>query len=135
MKKVLSVCFLVLLVGCSGQETKKVSQETSAMAIKFNELVKAGKTTREQEKAYIDAVAQVVFQLDREIRGTKAAGTTQRNAQIEARTGINPEGPIELNMDNHEKELIPVLEIVEKAAWAASPLNKSDKDEVKIAKQ
>lgn len=129
--KLTSLCFLVLLAGCSG-ETKKVSRETAAMTVKFNELVKAGKTTREQEKAYIDAIAQVTFQLDRAIRGTKLAETTKRNAEIEAKTGINPEGPIELNMDNKEQELIPVMEIVEKAAWEA---HLRDLKEAEVAKK
>jgi len=67
------------------------------MAVKFNELVKAGKTTREQEKAYIDSVAKVCFQLDRAIRGTNASTITQRNAVIEAQTGINPDAPLILD--------------------------------------
>lgn len=118
MKTMTSVV-LVLVLACTGckQEAKRVSRETSAMAIKFNELVKAGKTTREQEQAYIDAVAQVTFELDRAIRGTTAAERTQRNAKIEARTGVNPEGPLELNMnDEHERLLGVVNAIVEKAA-------------------
>lgn len=111
---------LLMLVGCNKQETKRVTRETSAMAVKFNELVKAGKTTREQEKAYIDAVAQVVFQVDRAVRGTKDAERTKRNAEIEAKIGINPEGPIELNMDNeNEQKLLAIQDIIEKAAWEA----------------
>jgi hypothetical protein len=117
MKKLLIVGIMMMplfIAGCNKGETRRVSRETSQMSIKFNELVKAGKTTREQEKAYIDAVALVCFELDRAIRGTKEAERTKRNATIEAKTGINPEGPIELNMD--EKALEPILNIVEKAA-------------------
>jgi len=111
---------LLFLAGCNKQETKRVTRETSAMAIKFNELVKAGKTTREQEKAYIDAVALVMYQVDRAVRGTKDADRTKQNAEIEAKTGINPEGPIELNMDSeNEQKLLAIQAIVEKAAWEA----------------
>src|SRR3954468_9594378 len=101
---VFSMMALLFLAGCSKQETKRVTRETSAMAIKFNELVKAGKTTREQEKAYIDAVALVMYQVDRSIRGTQEADRTKQNAEIEAKTGINPEGPIDLNMDDKEEQ-------------------------------
>jgi len=99
MKNMIAVglTMLLLCTGCSRQEAKRVSRESAAMTIKFNELVKAGKTTREQEKAYIDAVAKVVFQLDRSLRGTKEAERTRRNAEIEAKTGISTEGPIDLS--------------------------------------
>jgi outer membrane murein-binding lipoprotein Lpp len=99
MNKILVVFAMVLVFCCSGcnEQTKQVSRETASMAVKFNELVKAGKTTREQEKAYIDSVAKVCFQLDRAIRGTKASEITQRNAVIEAQTGINPNAPLILD--------------------------------------
>jgi hypothetical protein len=117
MKKIFMVGVIMIplfLAGCNKGETRRVSRETAQMSVKFNELVKAGKTTREQEKAYIDAVALVCFELDRAIRGTKEAERTKRNATIEAKTGINPEGPIELNMD--EKALEPILNVVERVA-------------------
>ncbi len=116
---IISMIVLLFLAGCN-QETKRVTRETSQMAIKFNELVKAGKTTREQEKSYIDAVALVTYQVDRAVRGTKEADRTKQNAEIEAKTGVNPEGPIELNMDDeNEQKLLAIQAIVEKAAWAA----------------
>lgn len=122
MKTKIIACVVVLMLcaGCNRQEAKRVSRETSAMSIKFNALVAAGKTTREQEKAYIDAVAKVMFELDRSIRGTKEAQRTQRNAEIEAKTGINLEGPLELNMnDENEKKLIDIHMLVERAACDA----------------
>ena len=97
-------CLLVFsLTGCNSAETKKISQETADMAIKFNELVKAGKTTRAQEQAYIASVANVVFQLDRAIRGTTAAQATQKQAQLEAANGVDLNAP--LNLDSLQPKL------------------------------
>ena len=100
MNKIMVVFVSIVLVfGCSGcnEETKQVSRETASMAVKFDQLVKAGKTTRAQEQAYIESVAKVCFQLDRAIRGTKASTATQRSAVIEAQTGINPDAPLILD--------------------------------------
>lgn len=136
MKIKIIACTLVLMLcaGCNKQEAKRVSRETAAMSIKFNALVAAGKTTREQEKAYIDAVAKVMFELDRSIRGTKEAQRTQRNAEIEAKTGIDLDSPLELNMnDENEKKLIDIHTLVEKAAREA---HKRDLDaERKVARE
>ena len=96
----LSIAALALVLfcaGCTKEEAKQVSRETSAMAIKYNELCKAGKTTPEQDKKYIEAVASVAFELDRAIRGTSAAEVTKKAASIEAATGINVGQPLDLN--------------------------------------
>lgn len=93
-----AVCILLIgIAGCNKAETEKISAETAEMAIRFDQLVKSGKTTREQEQAYIAAVGKVAYQLDRAIRGTTAADTTQRQAIIEATTGINPNAPVNLD--------------------------------------
>jgi hypothetical protein len=101
-KRVLAAAWLavpiILLSGCNSQETKTVSRETAAMAIKYNELCKAGKTTPAQDKAYIAAIAGVAFQLDRAIRGTTNATTTQKQATLEAQTGIDVTAPLDLNV-------------------------------------
>lgn len=84
------------LSGCNG-ERRRVSRETHQMTEKFRTLMNDGKTTREQEKAFINAMGDVTYELDRSIRGTKSADRTRRNAKIEAQTGINPEAPMELD--------------------------------------
>lgn len=94
---VLSLTMVLASSGCNKAEVKRVSRETAGMATKFNELVKAGKTTREQEQAYINAVAMVTYEMDRAIRGTEEADRTKRNSTIEATTGVNPEGPLKLD--------------------------------------
>lgn len=122
MKNVFLPIALAVMLLCSGcnEEGKRVSRETAQMTVKFNELVKGGKTTREQEKAFIDAMASVCFELDRSIRGTKAAERTKRNTEIEAKTGINPEGPLELNMDDkYDRQLLDLFAIVERAGFQA----------------
>lgn len=88
---------VILLSGCNKEETKTVSRETAAMAVKYNELCKAGKTTPAQDKAYIAAIAGVAFQLDRAIRGTTDAATTQKQATLEAQTGVDVTAPLDLN--------------------------------------
>lgn len=82
MRKFLSlvVVLAVVLAGCN-EERKRVSRETHTMSAIFVREMEAGRTTREQEQAYIRSVRSVLLQLDRSIRGTKAADSTEAEAK------------------------------------------------------
>lgn len=96
MKKVAMVA-VVLVLFCSGCDKEEKSMEANALTCKFNELVRQGKTTREQEKAYIEAVANETYQLDRAIRGVKKADATRERALLEAQFGTDTTKPINLD--------------------------------------
>lgn len=97
MSRMFAVLMLtVFLVGCNG-ERRRVSRETNSMTSKYAKLSKDGKTTPEEDKQYIQSVSKVMHELDRSIRGKKKADATRRNAEIEADTGIKPEGPLRLD--------------------------------------
>lgn len=91
-----ALAIVFTLPGCTESEAKTVSRETNQLTAKFIELMNEGKTTRDQEQKFIQAMGNVTFQLDRAIRGDTAATTSQKNAVIEAKTGINPEAPLNL---------------------------------------
>lgn len=97
MKKLMSVVAVAILLACAGCDKQEKAMEANALTCKFNELVKQGKTTREQEQAYIAAVANETYQLDRAIRGTKKADATHQSALLEAQFGTDPAKPIDLN--------------------------------------
>lgn len=88
---------VVAILFCAGCDKEEKSMEANALTCKFNELVKQGKTTREQEQAYIAAVANETYQLDRAIRGTKKADATHQAALLEAQFGTDPTKPIDIN--------------------------------------
>jgi hypothetical protein len=90
------VFLAVLLSGCNA-ERRRVSRETNSMTVKFEHLMKTGKTTRDQEQKFISAMKDVTFELDRSIRGTKKAQETRRTATVEAETGIKVDGPLNLD--------------------------------------
>lgn len=99
MRKILGMASVIVILTCCGcnEETKRVTRESSSMAEKFSALVKGGKTTREQEQAYIHAVANVLYQVDRNVRGTKAADATKAIAEAEAKNGVDLSKPLDLD--------------------------------------
>jgi len=107
MKRCLSVVLssLVLLAalsGCGG--ARRVSRETNQLTRMFQKQVEAGKTTRAQEQAYIKSVSDVAYQLDRAIRGTKAADQTRREVETLA-NNLKLNEP--LNLDKPDPVPIP----------------------------
>lgn len=99
VKKMSFVALLSLLLCLSGcnSERSRVSMETNALTVRFQKLMEAGKTTREQEQAYIKRVSDVTLQLDRSIRGTDKANQTRQAAVIYAETGVDPKATLDLN--------------------------------------
>jgi hypothetical protein len=92
------VLIVVLMCsGCVSQQAKRVSRETAQLTEKYAELSKTGKTTPEQDKAYIQAVAKDVYELDRAMRGTKQADVTKQAATVEAQTGVSLDQPLKLD--------------------------------------
>lgn len=67
---------LVAFTGCG--ERRRVSSETHAMSNVYTVKMKKGETTREQDQKYIEAMNDVVYELDRSIRGKKKADETKR---------------------------------------------------------
>jgi len=98
MRRYICIFFVVFVCGCSSQQTKRVSMESAALSEKYAQLSKDGKTTPQQDKAYIQAIAKVNYELDRAIRGTKKADATKKAVTIEAQTGVSADQP--LNLDN-----------------------------------
>jgi|SRR3989304_1544027 len=99
MRRYIPFVLVVVLLcsGCVSQRTKQVSRETAQMAQKYAQLSKDGKTSPEQDKAYIQAVAKVSYELDRSIRGTKQADATRQTATVEAQTGVSLDQPLKLD--------------------------------------
>lgn len=97
MKKLFISFSLIFLIGCATSESKRTSEESQYLSEKFIYLMKAGKTTREQEQAYILATRKMFYEQDRAIRGTKKADKTKNYANIEAETGVNPATPLKLD--------------------------------------
>jgi hypothetical protein len=98
MRNAIAVAMLSVLLMVSGcGERGRVSMETNAMTCKFDALVKAGKTTREQEQKFIEAISLQSLEFDKALRGNKKAETTRTRAQIEAKTGVDLSTPIDLD--------------------------------------
>lgn len=97
MPFVLVAVVVLACAGCVTQQTKRVSRESAQMTEKYAQLSKDGKTTPAQDKAYIQAVAKVTYELDRSIRGTKQADATKQAATVEAQTGVSLEQPLKLD--------------------------------------
>lgn len=107
-----SLCFVVLVAaivqfGLSGCGKKDdVSMKANAICEAYTVKMEAGQTTPEQDKEYIKAVNEVVFQLDRAIRGQKKAQATRDSAKLAATTGVDPKAPLKL----FEEEVKPELQ-------------------------
>ena len=84
MKKKISIITFVLIAfvfsGCSG-ERRRVSRETNALTRAYEIKMDKGETTSEQDKRFIRAMSKVALELDRNIRGTKKANETRKEAE------------------------------------------------------
>jgi len=96
---VLSLC-LVFLVGCN-DKAKNVSMKANATTTAYVIKMKKGETTREQDQAFIDAVSQVTYELDRSLRGQEKADNTKNTANLLV-SGIDPTAPLRLIDDAKE---------------------------------
>ena len=72
---------LVIILGCTPAEVEQAVEQGNAKAGRFEALMDAGKTTREQEQAYIHSVSALALQLDAAIRGATAANATRAIVQ------------------------------------------------------
>ena len=71
---ILTLVVALTIAGCDRRDSaEKANGETN----RFNAFVKAGQTTRQQEQAFISAIADDCYQLDRSIRGTSKAEATK----------------------------------------------------------
>jgi hypothetical protein len=108
MRKIAVILVFVSCIGLSGcqwSERRKSSMEFNVLSSAFSQKTESGQTTREQEQAYIKAVASLALQLDRSIRGTKSAQKTREQAEIFGKTGIDPTKPI--NIDSNRSRIRP----------------------------
>jgi hypothetical protein len=100
MKRILSILCAGLLIiglaGCGG-EKRRVSRELNTLTTVYRKKMERGETKPEQDKAFIKAVNNAVHQLDRNIRGTKAADKTRREAELIGEVGIDPNRPLNLD--------------------------------------
>ena len=96
MKKLFFVLCLipVLLTGCGKKD--EVSMEANAICVTYVTQMKAGKTTPEQDRQFIESVSKVTYELDRAIRGTKKAEATRLRAETMSTTGVDPKSPLDL---------------------------------------
>ncbi len=84
---------LLSVSGCSGQQ-RKATREFNTLSELYRSKMDSGKTRPDQDKAYIRAIARLGFELDRAVRGTKAAEKTRHDATIMGQTGIDPNAPL-----------------------------------------
>jgi len=96
---ILTLC-LVLLVGCN-DKAKNVSMKANAVTAAYIVKMKNGETTKEQDQAFIEAVAQVTYELDRALRGKEKADKTKNTAHLLV-SGIDPNAPLRLIDDAKE---------------------------------
>lgn len=98
------VCSFVVvsLSGCNDR-AKNASMKANITSRAFVQKMNNGETTREQEQSYIRAVADLVFELDRNLRGTEKAENTKKLAAIIS-NGIDPNTPMKLFKENNTVE-------------------------------
>lgn len=82
MKKIILALSLVSILFLTGCEKNRVSSETSSLTTAYRAKMDKGETTPEQDKAFIRAMEEVVYQLDRANRGKKKADETRRMAKM-----------------------------------------------------
>lgn len=104
MKKVAIITVCILAVCLSGCGTaSRVSSEAHALYEAYTVQMDAGKTTPAQDKEFIKATRDVVFQLDRAIRGQKKAQATADAAKLAAQAAVNPSVPKDLSKKIQEE--------------------------------
>jgi len=99
--KASTVLFLLLvlgLCGCPKAERDRTSSEANKMVHTYRKLMDAGKTTADQDKRFIRAVDDTVYQIDRAVRGTKKADSSRAQAEAIS-NGVDPDAPLNLNDD------------------------------------
>jgi hypothetical protein len=84
------------MTGCNSQETKRVTREAHVLTAAFIDKMKKGETTREQEQQFIEAVGKVAYEVDRAVRGTKAADQTKNDINLITK-GIDLSKPLQLD--------------------------------------
>ena len=82
MRNGLTVVVVIAVLSSFGCKRGEVSMEVNAETAKFERLMTDGKTTRDQEQRFIQAVSAASLQLDRAIRGTKKAEQTRKNERV-----------------------------------------------------
>ena len=92
----LAILLVTGLCGCPKAERDRTSSEANKMVHQYRVLMERGETTPDQDKRFIKAVDDQVYQLDRSIRGTKRADSSRAQAEAIA-NGINPDTPLDLN--------------------------------------
>jgi hypothetical protein len=90
----LAASVLVFVTGCGAE--RKATREFNTLSELYRSKMDAGKTKPEQDKEYIRAIARLGFELDRAVRGTKAAEKTRQDARIMGGTGIDPNSPLRI---------------------------------------
>ena len=78
--RVVLVVALFVTVSFSGCKRNDATRNHNGYSNKFAKLVKEGKTTREQEQKFISVNADMSYQVDRAVRGTKKADKTRAAA-------------------------------------------------------
>ncbi len=79
-KLVIIPTIFLCLIFISGCEDGKVARECDQISAKYEKLMDDGKTTPEQDKAFIKAISAAAYQLDRSVNGTKAALKSRTDA-------------------------------------------------------
>lgn len=93
---VVVVLLVMGLCGCPKAERDRTSSEANKMVHSYRKLMDSGKTTTDQDKRFIRAADDQVYQLDRSIRGTKKADASRAQAEAIS-NGIDPNAPLDLN--------------------------------------
>jgi len=101
-KIVVVPCVLILALSSCNQKSKDVSMKANATTRAFVEKMVKGETTREQEQAFIRVVADITFEIDRNLRGTEKAERTKATATA-VMSGIDINAPIRFEETNSTK--------------------------------
>lgn len=102
------VCLALCCTSCD-EKAKNVSMKANATTRVFVEKMKNGQTTREEEQKFVELTAELVFEVDRALRGTEKAEETKKKAAAIA-SGLDPEAP--LRIFEEEKDSSPKAEPV-----------------------
>lgn len=109
LKLIVLVCLAIItgtaLGGCGKKD--EVSMKANAICEAYATKMESGQTTPEQDKEFIKAVREVVYQLDRSIRGEKKAKATRDSARMAISTGVDPNAPLKLFEELQKEDEAP----------------------------
>lgn len=84
------VAIFVIVLSLAGCESKDAARNANGYSNAFKAKMESGQTTREQEQQFIKSCAELCYELDRAVRGTKKADATKAAAVASPDATIAP---------------------------------------------